>query len=224
VTKPGKSPQVDDNVDHRTQANNAEEPILRAAEQIFAKYGYRGATTSMIATKAGVKKPNIYYYYKSKEELYRTLLQSTLDMWRQTTKDISGQSDPEKMLTEYIRKKLEFSQRHPLLSKIFANEIFNGAPYIGDQLKSQRQESFDILILKLEKWIAEGKIDPIDPVHLVFSIWGMTQFYADHSAQLQILLEKRRLDENDFEEAAKTITQMVLRGVGLTLPEDHGPI
>ena len=48
--------------------------ILQAASQEFADKGFAAAKTSDIADKAGLPKPNVYYYFKSKENLYREVL------------------------------------------------------------------------------------------------------------------------------------------------------
>ncbi len=55
-----------------------QEKILLAAETVFIRYGYEGARMDQIASEAGVLKANIYYYFSSKEELYRALITSVL--------------------------------------------------------------------------------------------------------------------------------------------------
>src|SRR5208337_1966831 len=48
--------------------------ILKAAEAVFAEKGFDGATTAEIAARAGVPKPNIHYYFGTKQQLYDRLI------------------------------------------------------------------------------------------------------------------------------------------------------
>ena len=55
------------------------EKILRAASEEFADKGFAATKTSDIAAKAGLPKPNVYYYFKSKDNLYREVLESIIE-------------------------------------------------------------------------------------------------------------------------------------------------
>jgi TetR/AcrR family transcriptional regulator len=55
--------------------------ILDAALNVFSLHGFRGATIDQIAEAAGMSKPNLLYYFASKEEIHRRLLTSMLDLW-----------------------------------------------------------------------------------------------------------------------------------------------
>jgi AcrR family transcriptional regulator len=197
----------------RSATTNNESKILEAAEHVFAKYGFRGATTAMIASKAGVTKPNIYYYYRNKEALYRKLLQSILLVWAESLRMIEADKSPEACLRAYLTKKMEFSRSKPHLSRIFANEIISGAPYIRDQIARSTRPLLQEKTAVIEGWIKRGLINPsIDPTFLIFLMWASTQAYADFAAQMQILLGKRQLEGSDFDRALDTITEVVLAG------------
>ena len=202
----------------KSASTNNEVKILAAAEQVFAKYGFRGATTALIASKAGVTKPNIYYYFRNKEALYRRLLQSILAVWADSLNVISDKEPPEVCLRRYLRLKMEFSRTRPQLSRIFANEVISGAPYIRDQINKATRPLLESKARVIETWIAEGRIRAVDPVHFIFMMWASTQAYGDFAAQMQILLGKRQLAEADFEVALETITTVVLSGVLLPAP------
>lgn len=194
-------------------STNNEARILDAAELVFAKYGFRGATTAMIAAKAGVTKPNIYYYFRSKEALYRKILQDIQSIWAKSMSVLSEDAEPDVVIRHYVRKKLDFSRSHPNLSRIFANEVISGAPYIREEIKKSTRPLLLAKAEVVEKWIKDGKIRSISPVHLIFMIWATTQAYADFAAQMQILLGKRQLDGADFTAAAETITAVILDGI-----------
>jgi len=198
----------------RSQTTNNEAKILAAAEHVFAKYGFRGASTAMIAAKAGVTKPNIYYYYRNKEALYRKLLQSILAVWADSLRVIEADQDPETCIRLYLARKMEFSRTKPQLSRIFANEIISGAPYIRDQIARSTRPLLQEKAEVIQGWIDQGRISSeVDPVFLIFLMWASTQAYADFVAQMQILLGKRQLDGADFTRALDTISSVVIDGV-----------
>ena len=55
--------------------------ILIAAEKVFAKHGLKGATTKQIADMAKLPKSNIHYYFHTKLNLYKYVLESILVDW-----------------------------------------------------------------------------------------------------------------------------------------------
>ena len=55
-----------------------EERILEAALEVFSLHGYRGATVDQIADVAGMSKPNLLYYFRTKEAMHRALINRVL--------------------------------------------------------------------------------------------------------------------------------------------------
>ncbi len=209
--RPEKSVPSDD-------AGLIRDKILEGAEEVFARYGLHGATTAMIAAAAGISKPHIYYYFSSKETLYNAVLERTLKLWNSAIPPATTGLNPQAFLKDYIRAKLEFSRLHPRLSRIFANEILNGAPILRGQIKTEAADALGKLVTLLDGWQAAKKIKPINSAHLVFMIWGMTQYYANSASELEILLGKRHLDEADFHDGQETITKLVFSALGLKDP------
>jgi TetR/AcrR family transcriptional regulator len=202
----------------KTSANKnrvvMENQILRGAEQVFAQYGYRGASIDRIAHHIGISKQNLIYYFSSKEKLYRSVLQNIVDLWleRMSFGEDLDQA-PEHVIDNYIRAKLRLSRDYPQASKVFAQEIIAGAPIIRTYLQQHLQPIFEKDMAIVRRWIESGYLVPFKPEHLFFTIWSVTQTYADFSTQIQLVLHKEQLDEEDFENAAKFLTQVILRGI-----------
>ena len=123
----------------RIQVRN-EKRILDAAQEVFATYGYQGATIDEVAKRAGISKPNLHYYCKTKEELYRRVMQRILDLWLGTADEIMPDSDPAEALAHYIAAKIDLARRRPLASRVFANELIHGAPQLGDFLETELKD------------------------------------------------------------------------------------
>lgn len=162
--------------------------ILEAALEVFSNHGFRGATLDQIAEAAGMSKPNILYYFSGKEDIHLTLLNQLMDAWLSPLEQLNETGDPLSELLGYVKRKLEMSRQFPRESRLFANELLQGAPHMRAQLETGLKPLFDEKVLLIERWIKSGKIAAVDPRHLFFSIWATTQTYADFEAQISVLI------------------------------------
>ena len=216
-----RQPQEDNSTEktrRRTRIREALiQKILDAAEHTFAHKGFNGATIEEIAEQCDLSKQNMLYYFSSKEVLYQEVLRKIFHLWLDSLNLLGQQGeDPATMLSNYIRGKLEISRTMPNGSKVFANEIINGAPHIKQYLKDNLLPALEEDVKLVKEWIAQGKMDNIDPYHLFFVIWASTQTYADFSSQIQLALDKPSLDSDDFNAAGDFLTHTLLKGIGLT--------
>lgn len=193
--------------------------ILQAAEEVFAEYGFHGATTAMIAERAGLPKANVHYYFGTKEALYKAALENTLSLWLSAVDSFTPDADPAEALAAYIRAKIEYSRSRPLASRIFANEIIAGAPQIKGYLDTTLRQIVADKGKVIESWVAAGKMAPVDPLHLFIMLWATTQTYADFAVQAAAIMGKDQLDDGDYDRAAAFVTGIVLKGCGLTSPQ-----
>jgi TetR/AcrR family transcriptional regulator len=183
--------------------------VLDCALDIFATYGFHGATIDQIAAKADLSKPNVLYYFKSKEHIYLSLLERTLDGWLDPFLAITVDGDPIPTLEKYVATKMDLSFETPLLSRLFAIEILNGAPQMQAAMRTSLRAMVDEKAAVLQTWMDQGKIKQVDPHHLIFSIWSITQHYADFGIQIECLLGK----PPNRELAKAAVTQILLGGL-----------
>ncbi|MBD8890809.1 TetR family transcriptional regulator C-terminal domain-containing protein [Labrenzia suaedae] len=189
--------------------------ILKAAEDVFAEYGFKGATTGKIADRAGIPKANLHYYFSTKEALYRQVVENIFQIWLDAANTFDDCDNPEEALTRYISAKMDISRQHPMGSKVWANEILHKAPVIQDYLETTLGEWTDTRIAVIERWIAEGRMAPIDPRSLLYMIWATTQHYADFNHQIHTLNNGEPLSDAQFERAKETVVAIILAGVGI---------
>lgn len=192
--------------------------ILDAAEAVFAEAGFSGATMQGIAEQAQLPKANVHYYFGTKEALYRAVLARILDLWVDAFDHLVPERDPAEALAAYIGDKMLWSRTRPLASKVFANEIIHGAPQVADYLSGKLKRTIDEKAQVIEGWIAAGQMAPVDPRHLVFTLWAATQTYADFEAQIRAVLGRDAMDEDVFRAASRHVTGLILRGCGLKPP------
>ncbi|MBO0662048.1 TetR/AcrR family transcriptional regulator [Jiella sp. MQZ9-1] len=189
------------------------EIILDAAIAVFAVHGFRGSTVDQIAAKAEMSKPNLLYYFRRKQDIYRAVLEHTLDDWLTPLSAIDPQGDPIEELRRYITLKLKMSAENPAASRLFANEILAGAPVIGDFLKTRLRQLVHEKAGVIRRWVAEGRLAPVDPTHLIFTVWAVTQHYADFDVQIRAVLGSQ-IDQPGFrEQTAQAVLTIVLNGI-----------
>jgi len=193
----------------RIQKEN-ETRILRAALDVFSESGFHGATLDRIASEASMSKPNLLYYFKSKEEIHIALLTGLLDVWLAPLREIRPDGDPVDEIGSYIRRKLESSHSFPRESRLFANEILAGAPHIGGFLQTELKQLVEEKAAILQGWIDQGRMAPCDPRHVLFAIWSTTQHYADFSVQVRHVLGLGAGDKSYYDEAARMLDTLFL--------------
>lgn len=191
-----------------------EAAINLAAIEVFASEGYNGATTQAIADKAGLSKARLHYHIESKEALYRQVLQDIVDDWISVFGFADESHGPRKVLSDYIRRKMLFSLEQPLRSRIFSAEIMRGAPFLRDMLTNSKRRT-DQATAVIRSWIERGLMMPVDPLTLMFNMWAITQFYADHLLQVQYFSDQGFEDTSEYESLIKEVTSFVLRGAGV---------
>ncbi len=195
------------------QAN--ERVILAAAESIFARAGFGGATMAAIAQASGLPKANLHYYFGSKEALYRTVLARILNDWLVPTHGITLDADPRKALEQYIRAKMALSAQRPDGSKVFANELLHGAPVVKELLSTDLRKLVQGKAAVVQAWVDAGRMAPVDGMHLFFTIWAATQTYADFDVQVSAVLGRKNLSAKEHARATEHVVSLILRGCGL---------
>ena len=196
----------------RIQAEKRE-LILEAALDVFSAHGFRGATIDQIADAAGMSKPNLLYYFKSKEDIHTTLIERLLETCLAPLHEIDDIGDPMTELRAYIRRKLEMARDYPRESRLFANEILQGAPRIMPLLEGELKSLVDEKSEIIKGWMRDGKIARTDPRHLIFAIWATTQHYADFDVQVRAVLGPDRGGDGRFDDAARFLEQLFLDGL-----------
>jgi len=195
------------------------EHILAAAESVFAQRGFEGATMAQLAAAAGLPKANLHYYFGTKEGLYRAVLEGILALWLEDAATwITPDRHPADGLAGYVSAKMAHSRVRPHASRIFAGELLRGAPHIMLYLGIELRHRVTELARIIEGWSAAGLMDAVNPAHLLFNIWAMTQTYADFDVQIRAVLGKVAIDDAEFAVATETVVTLVLKGCGVRTP------
>lgn len=187
--------------------------IMQAALTLFSQHGVKGTSVEQIAERADVSKTNLLYYFSSKDQLYLEVIKHLLQVWLVPLNNFTPEQDPIPTLKDYIQTKLILSRDHPAESKLFCMEVVQGAPLLIQELEQPLRQLIDSKVAVIKQWIQQGKLSNTDPYHLIFSIWAITQHYADFSVQIKALTGKDLHNPDFFQETLNNITGIILQGV-----------
>jgi TetR/AcrR family transcriptional regulator len=187
--------------------------ILDAGLRLFSRQGLHGTTIEQIAKAADVSKTNLFYYFATKNDVYVEILRRLLDTWLAPLRDIKADDDPVVAIGDYIKRKVVFSRTNPEASRLFCLELVQGAPLLQDELRHALKILVDEKAEVIRGWIAAGTLAPVDPYHLVFSIWAVTQHYADFAVQVEAITGKTLDDDVYLEETVRNVQALILGGI-----------
>ncbi|MCM2129457.1 HTH-type transcriptional regulator RutR [Larsenimonas rhizosphaerae] len=187
--------------------------IRHAALTLFSRFGVRGTSLDAIAEQAGVSKTNLLYYFSSKEMLYISVMQQILDTWLAPMRAINADQAPADAIADYIRIKVELARDRADASRLFCLEMIQGAPLIKELLEQDLKALVEEKSAVINDWVASGRINPVEPHHLLYLLWGATQHYADFAVQIRAVSGQGLDDPAFFEATVQTIQDMVLGGL-----------
>ncbi|MCJ0761757.1 TetR/AcrR family transcriptional regulator [Variovorax terrae] len=162
--------------------------ILAAARAEFSAKGLTGARVNEIAARAGVNKQLIYYYFGSKEDLYRTALEVVYTEIRTQERSLNlGDMKPEEAMATLIGFSFDYLAHHPDFIGLLNHENAQGAPHVRSS--SAIRDTNSPLIELITKTLARGiraKVfrRGVDPVELYVSVAGMSYFFFSNRLTL----------------------------------------
>ncbi|MEJ7687669.1 MAG: TetR family transcriptional regulator [Variovorax sp.] len=166
----------------------ARDAILEAARAEFSAKGLAGARVNEIATRAGVNKQLIYYYYGSKEALYRTALEVVYGEIRSLERELHlGDMAPAEAMEALIGFSFDYLARHPEFIRLLNHENAHGAPHVrgSNALRDTNSPLIDLIAQTLKRGIAVQLFRRgLDPVEVYVSVAGMSYFFFSNNLTL----------------------------------------
>jgi AcrR family transcriptional regulator len=164
----------------RSSEINATEKILLSARKEFAEHGLAGARVDRIASRAGVNKAMIYYYFRSKENLYQTVISQQLSKVRILAEEIvTTEVNPDSLLLRLAELYNSLFENQEDLVPILLREVASGGERIRRTLK--QIITGKRLGKKVKEIIGQGRkrglFRDVDTKQAIISFMGMNMFY-----------------------------------------------
>ena len=194
-------------------AKKTKQLILDAAEIEFAKHGFKGARTDEIAKSAGVASRMIYYYFGSKEGLYKTVLQRPATEIQDVIAQIDFEtSSPDQALAAVIRAAIAYETKHRHRGMLLFQEASqNQGKYFT---QTNWQQVINLLTGLLEQGIKAGVFRPLNPYMTTLNIIGICVFYGNAHENLKHLTPNQDLLSAEMiEQYTQAAIDLILDGV-----------
>lgn len=212
-----------------------EEAILNAAAEVFCSLGFGTAKMIHVARKAKLSKGLLYFYYKSKDDLYMavilTAIKRTIAFHKhilENNADKPGLDRLMELLDEYFKFSAEFpyfqdaistflSMNNPLRSEKRKESITKGmkeSPYF-EQVSALKFEPFKLITKVMIQGHADGSIKTqLPPMYLYLSIWslmiGYEKLSVSESENLPIGMDHAVFDGKQWQETIRQIVRTIL--------------
>ena len=184
---PKRSPHrlVTRNSRHHNSAATRE-TILEAAERIFGDEGLAGARTEAIAAAAGVNKALLYYYFGSKDGLYRAVLEGYLaDFNRQALELLSSEGSARSLLLRYINLHFDFIGAHRHHGPLFQRMLMADQKSIARLAREYFLPRSKALLKVIERGMRTGEFRRMDSTHAAISLLSLIVFYFSSAPVLR---------------------------------------
>ncbi|VTU37156.1 Nicotinate degradation protein S [Variovorax sp. PBL-H6] len=206
-----------DNPAALAEQNAARNAILVAARGEFAAKGLAGARVNEIASRAGVNKQLIYYYFGSKEGLYRTALEVVYTEIRSLERELHlGDMQPAEAMAALIGFSFDYLARHPDFIGLLNHENAHGAAHVRDSAAIRETNSplIDLIARTLRRGIAAKVFRRgIDAVELYISVAGMSYFFFSNRLTLSSIFARDLSEAKAVDAYRKHVVSFAMAGL-----------
>ncbi|MDE6268193.1 MAG: TetR/AcrR family transcriptional regulator [Muribaculaceae bacterium] len=193
---------------HTQLIPDTETAILRAAEKEFIAKGFSGARTTSIAEAAGVTHAMLHYYFRTKQNLFDTIVAAKVDLLKQAL--ISPLLDRNKslecILRDIISRHMDFIAANPDLPRFLIEEAYNQTDRSSsflDQIRKHAPVMLRALQEKIDEAAAIGQCRRIEAEMLMLDIASLNIFPFLAAPVVNAALGPLTADRSGFLEARK---------------------
>ncbi|OQX96221.1 hypothetical protein B6I21_01575 [candidate division KSB1 bacterium 4572_119] len=182
--------------------------IFRVAAKLFAEKGYNGVSMREISEMSKVSKPTIYYYFGSKEGVFKELVNFGLHYGSAQAKQIAALDIPVKQrLVKIIQSRFRISFEHPDFSKFFLMVFVTSEnlPFL-DEFKKQANIHRQLLVDLIQEGVDSGEFGAGANPQLASEIIGAVM---GHFIGKQLKIKKKFLTSDLAEE----IVELLFKGL-----------
>lgn len=185
--------------------NKTKRLIFKAAIKVFSQNGYNGTTMDDIAKEANVAKGTLYYHFKSKEEIFKFIINGGMDIISEKLEEISKQdSDSISKLKAVCKAQLSVVYENRDFFKVIMSQLW------GSQIRQfDIRRKIEKYINDIEKYVKdavnEGSIKNGETSFMGYAIFGMLC-----SASIYELINE---DKEKIDEVADSLMEYILKGI-----------
>jgi AcrR family transcriptional regulator len=173
-------PARDERTAGSPQTTDTEIRIFEAALRVFARKGKDGARLQEIADEAGIHRPLLHYYFRTKQQLYEAVAERMFSEFVATFDMPDGGGSLADTLRAFIDHYIDSVREHPHAAMWMVAENMAGNPILGEMLArafATEGSPQRAMLLAIERAVESGEIRPVNPRQLMLTIVSACVFF-----------------------------------------------
>ena len=198
---------------------DSRQQILDAALHEFADHGFSGARMDAIAAAAEVNKALPFYYFSSKEKLYREVVTTVMGEFLAIIRPIlNDQLTPEILFERFPRAIIEFFSSHRDFLRIVGRELMDGSSRVPElmarRIRGEPHGGPVFFGRMVEKWYRDGLIRESDTVQFMLNLFSLSIFSILARPMVEAVFQRSgESDEVFFEKRVRGVTAVLKEGL-----------
>ena len=156
-----------------------EEHILVCAEKLFLERGFDGTSMSDIALCAGINRPTLHYYFRTKDKMFRAVLSRIVLSFVPRVSDIVVNSDRSvaERVSQVVDAYMDIFRKKPCLPLFMAREVQRDLDFLVRMLQQEQIDRYVRKIIRaLQAEMDEGKLKKVPLRTLFYTFYGLMIF------------------------------------------------
>lgn len=136
-----------------TGKDEVREHVVQSARQVFARYGYKKTVLDDISREAKKGKSTIYYYFKSKDEIFKAVVDAETEIRQAAINEqINSIDDPQQKLRTYIYVRMKTLKMVVNYYEAIKNDLLDNLYFVNQF----RDNHFEAEIMQVKNMLLEG--------------------------------------------------------------------
>lgn len=163
---------------NREECTEVKEKILKEAQELFIKNGYKGTSVRDIAKASGTNVAMVNYYFQSKYNLFEIIFEETLDIFtKRIFETISSDLPFLELIESWIDTYYELLLEYPQIATFILNEVSLNPEGLTDRIKKRNPYNAFIKIEeRMEEAIQKGIIREAPAADFLLNVLSMCMF------------------------------------------------
>jgi len=184
--------------------NKTKNLIFHSAIKIFSEKGYNGATMDEIAMNAGVAKGTLYYHFRSKEEIFKYIIDEGMRIIRDEIQTaVKNEKEPVEKLREIFKVQLNLVHRNRDFFKVIASQLW-GKEIRQLNLRNIMENYISDIEVYIKEAMDAGKIKKGNTRLIAYSLLG--NFFSSSIYQIST-------GEEQIEYTVQCVMEYILGGL-----------
>lgn len=161
-----------------TEPEARRDQVLRVAESLFARGGYRGVGLREIAAQVGIRAPSLFKHFKNKHALYNAVLRNIFGRLSGVTDRLEGDQTFARRLEEFVTGYVDMVATDPNVVQLLFRELIERSEAMDAETRAAAFEIYNRIDSFLEAGQKAGEFRQIDRFRFQVALTGAILYHS----------------------------------------------